>query len=220
MSIFYKITLGLFIAAAMLLLIYPQIDIQVEQLFYQPKIGFFLENKWWVQFFYNSVPFLLRCLGFGLILFFILINVLKRKIFGMDNRKLLYLLLVLIVGPGLIVNAIFKDHFGRARPYQITEFGGNKTFSRALVIADQCDKNCSFPSGHAALGFYFIALALLCSRWQKTMFSLTILLGFLIGGARMIQGDHFLSDVVFSGLITFIVSYTLYYYIIVRKIKS
>jgi len=33
----------------------------------------------------------------------------------------------MIIGPGLLVNTVFKEHWGRARPSQVEEFGGQQT---------------------------------------------------------------------------------------------
>ena len=63
------------------------------------------------------------------------------------------------LGPGLVVNGILKEHWGRARPRDVTQFGGDRRFTPALVIADQCERNCSFSAGHPSAGFALAALA-------------------------------------------------------------
>jgi len=220
MDKFYKAIFIGFLLAASILLIYPQIDIQVAQLFYRPDAGFYLNQVAIIQFVYKAIPIFVYIFFAGFIFLFIGHNFLKYNPLKIGNRELIYLLAVLLIGPGLIVNMFFKDHFGRARPYQVVDFGGTKNFSRPLVIANQCIKNCSFPSGHAATGFYLIAIALLCQRRKKLMVSMAILFGFLVGLGRMMQGGHFLSDIVFSGLIVFTVSYTFYYLMILPSIET
>ena len=74
-------------------------------------------------------------------------------------RRWLFLLLTLIIGPGLITNTLLKDNWGRARPHQITEFGGRAQFTPAFVITNQCVRNCSFTSGDSSFGFWFHTLA-------------------------------------------------------------
>ena len=75
------------------------------------------------------------------------------------TSSIFFLVVTLIIGPGIIVNYILKDNFGRARPKDIIEFHGTKNFTKIFMISNQCTKNCSFPSGHAAIGFYFTAFA-------------------------------------------------------------
>ena len=67
----------------------------------------------------------------------------------LDNRKIIFLLLTLALGPGLLVNGFLKSHWGRARPSEVSTFGGRQSFSPAYVIAHQCRHNCSFVSGDA-----------------------------------------------------------------------
>ena len=56
----------------------------------------------------------------------------RRPVAGLDAKAWLFLFLGLLVGPGLVVNGILKDHWGRARPAEIIEFGGTAHFSPAF----------------------------------------------------------------------------------------
>ena len=104
--------------------------------------------------------------------------------------------MVLLLGPGLMVNEVLKGHSGRARPMTVTQFEGDRQFTPAFAAADQCDHNCSFVSGHAGMGFFLIALAWVFRdrRWLWA----GIALGALVGLGRVVQGAHFLSDIVFA----------------------
>ena len=74
----------------------------------------------------------------------------------------LYLGLCLLVGPGLVTHGMFKMPFGRPRPMQMTEFGGDKTFKPAFVPSGQCPWGCSFVSGESSSTFIpFFAAAVL-----------------------------------------------------------
>ncbi|OYW12825.1 MAG: hypothetical protein B7Z55_17950, partial [Planctomycetales bacterium 12-60-4] len=44
-------------------------------------------------------------------------------------RAGLFLMLVFAVGPGLIINTAFKQHWGRPRPHQLAQFGGEHEFA-------------------------------------------------------------------------------------------
>jgi len=112
------------------------------------------------------------------------------------RRGLLFLFLVMAVGPGLLVNEVFKAESGRPRPSQVQEFEGTRDFVAAFEPSDQCDSNCSFVSGHAAMGFFFLAFAwvLRDRRWLYW----GALIGLLVGLGRVMQGAHFLSDVLFG----------------------
>ncbi|MFM1817914.1 MAG: hypothetical protein RL364_774 [Pseudomonadota bacterium] len=114
-------------------------------------------------------------------------------------RRALAWLLVLLIGVGAVVHEGLKNQVGRPRPHQVQEMGGVSPFVPALQLSTHCDRNCSFVSGHAAIGFCLKAFGMWAAparrrRWW--MFGL--LAGSGIGFVRMAQGGHFLSDVLFS----------------------
>jgi lipid A 4'-phosphatase len=126
------------------------------------------------------------------------------------------LLLTIIVGPGLLVNAIFKENWGRPRPRQTVELGGTMAYQPPLKPAfDQNGK--SFPCGHCAAAFSLLALWFLFRR-RRALASISVIgvliLGALVGVARMAAGGHFLSDVVWAALLTFFAAWLSYYWII------
>lgn len=118
----------------------------------------------------------------------------------------LYLGLCLIVGPGLVVNTTFKDNFGRPRPRDTVNFGGEHAFHP--VGTPGADRSCkSFPSGHASMGFLLGVPALLAGTRRKFWFRAWVVLGISagigIGLVRIAQGGHWLSDVLWSGLFVY-----------------
>ncbi|MBU0501084.1 MAG: phosphatase PAP2 family protein [Gammaproteobacteria bacterium] len=172
-------------------LIWPGLDPAVSAWFYRVEGGFFLSSNGLVQFSYQlfaRIHFLVAPL-----LLLLLVSAFYCK--G-RTKPILYLLAVLIVGPGLLVNEVLKAESGRARPLQTERFGGEKAFTPPFVSASQCKDNCSFVSGHAAMGFFFLALAWVFGK--RRWLVLGIVLGSLVGLGRILQGGHFLSDVVFA----------------------
>jgi lipid A 4'-phosphatase len=61
------------------------------------------------------------------------------------------------------------------------------------------------------VGFYFIAFALAFPRRRWRWLGLGLGLGAAIGLVRILQGGHFLSDVVFSGVVNAMVFVLLYW---------
>lgn len=136
----------------------------------------------------------------------------RDKILGLKKKAYLYLILAMLLGPLLVVNGLMKEFSGRARPRHVVEFAGNKTFTPAFIISDQCKKNCSFVSGHASAGFYFVALSLLFTgNRRRIIFWSAVAAGGFIGLVRIIQGGHFLSDVIFSFVFVYLTSLLLHY---------
>jgi lipid A 4'-phosphatase len=196
------------VLAAALFLIFPGIDLWAGGLFYRPGAGFFLASWGPVRAIYAAVPYITDAVVLGVPALYALALWRGRPMWRLDGRGAAFLLLALALGPGLLINTVLKDHWGRARPIQVTEFGGTQRFTPAPLPADQCARNCSFPAGHPAMGFYFVAFALLARDRgrRRAAAAAAVAAGTLIGVARMAQGGHFLSDVVFSGLLVCAVS--------------
>ena len=200
------IDLLLLAAIGALLVAFPQIDIAIAGLFYDPFDGFYLRENPLVRLVFHGVPWITRSVVVGLVLFLLAAWTVWRRheFFSRQRRAALYLLLVMIIGPGLLVNTLFKDQWGRARPSQIEEFGGSKQFTRAAIPADQCEKNCSFVSGHASVGFFFLAFAFVWPRRRVLWLAAGTGLGLGIGLVRILQGGHFFSDVIFCGIVVYL----------------
>lgn len=187
------------LACGLLFSLWPQLDLIVSARFQDPDGIFAGERNAFVMALYRGVPMMSRAVIIGLFIA-LFAYFLQRGEHGLRRRiQVGYLIAALVLGPGLLIDVVLKDFWGRARPYKVVEFGGSATFTPALVPTNQCDSNCSFVSGHASAGFYAVALGFLggaATRRRWTLIGLA--LGGVFGFARITQGGHFLSDVVFS----------------------
>lgn len=115
------------------------------------------------------------------------------------QRPMIFLLLSLLIGPGFLMNYL-KDEVSRPRPKQLIEFGGKLNYVPALNYYNECPKKCrSFPSGHAAGAFWWSALAwIFAKRYRARIRTIALAIGITTSVARMLQGAHFLSDVIFA----------------------
>jgi len=139
----------------------------------------------------------------------------RRWLFGLDRKAIVFLVAVAVVGPALLVNGILKEHWGRARPYQTVDFGGDKAFTPPLVPADQCARNCSFVSGEVAYGFFFAALGFLAvPPMRRRVFAAAIGFGTAIAVIRVAQGGHWLSDAYFAAVFTVAIAWLLHHWIV------
>ncbi len=194
---------------ALLFVLAPGIDLWFSAVFYGEPGGFYLQNAWWVRFLYKLVAPVTVVIGIGL-LALLAHNLIRRHAVGpFTTRAVLFLIAALAIGPGLVVNTVFKDQWGRARPRDIIEFGGVKEFTPAFALSDQCDRNCSFVSGHSSVPFALIAFGFVLRRRRRAILAGATLFGGLVGLGRIIQGAHFLSDVIFSGIFVFVIAYLL-----------
>ena len=207
-----------FAAALALFLLLPQLDLWVSGLFYARGRGFVLESWPPVILVYRAVPWVawgivLVTAGAGIWLFLF-----SRPLWRFDRKALLFVAFSTVLGPGFLANTVLKDHWGRARPVQIEAFGGPHRFTPAPLPAAECARNCSFVSGHAALGFSLVAFAFLLQPGppRRRGIGAALAVGGVVGLVRIAQGAHFLSDVVFAGLLVFGTTALLYWWIVER----
>jgi lipid A 4'-phosphatase len=132
------------------------------------------------------------------------------------RRHGIFLLLSVVVGPGLLVNTVFKDHWNRPRPRDVVEFGGPLHYRPAPLPGGE--GGASFPCGHCSVGFLFAAGWWMWRRRRPARawgsLALGLIAGFALGLGRMAAGGHFLSDVIWSALLALGVAHVLYHYVL------
>ncbi len=182
---------------------FSPLDLAISRFFYNPE----LTDPWpiaassWARFFYRAAPVLTILLG-GAGLGMILAGSLRKE-WRAYRLCGLCVFLLLALGPGLVVNAVFKDYAGRSRPRQLVEFGGTQSYEPPLLFNGGEGK--SFPCGHCSVGFAFGIFALFFWRKQRklawTLVVFSLLLGSAMGLGRIAAGAHFFSDVLWAGLL-------------------
>ncbi|MDR0564268.1 MAG: phosphatase PAP2 family protein [Azoarcus sp.] len=188
------------LAAAGVFVLWPEFDLFFSGLFFRPETQDFAgSHNAFVLAIYKNIPVFSKIFIVCAVLAFIGSLFLRGPKARLWRVRTGFLALALAIAPGLIVDVGLKNHIGRARPWQVAEFGGKAQFTPAFFPSDQCKKNCSFVSGHASAGFFFAAFGFLggiAARRRWTFAS--IALGAIFGLGRISQGGHFLSDIVFA----------------------
>ncbi len=214
------LTLGLLLATALVFAIWPQLDPAIARLFYRgPR--FYAENP--------ALRALRKVLYYGPIAIFlpaILIWLTARLGFRVraqyvpHGRTVVFLLVSLLLTPGLIVNVILKEHSGRPRPSQVADFGGKAQFRPWYSFDGACKSNCSFVSGEAATAAALVAPAsLVPAPWRAPAIAGAIIVAVATGLLRMAFGGHFASDILFAILLT-ILSVQLLYRVLIGSRRS
>ncbi len=124
----------------------------------------------------------------------------------LPGRACIFLLSTMALAPGLFVNTLVKDNWGRPRPIDIPQFGGDEPFVPWWDPRGVCPKNCSFVAGDPSGAFWTLAPAVLAPpAWRGIATAAALTFGAAIGVLRISAGAHFFSDVVFSGVFTFLI---------------
>lgn len=129
-------------------------------------------------------------------------------------RPGLFLVVLLAFGPGLLVNSVFKEYWGRPRPREIVQFGGTKAFLHPWQKG-AAHKGRSFPSGHSSAAFYMTAPYFVYRRKNRKAARLWLIgglgFGLVMSIARIAQGGHFFSDNLWAWGMVHLLAVMLYY---------
>lgn len=179
---------------------FPELDLAVA--------GWFARDHWQAVFAADSLlvdlPYLgIPLLGRALLLALLALNAAAWLVRWPRLRRqrplFAFLLAGLLIGPGLVVDAGFKNHFGRARPAQVEAFGGPRQFTPAFVPAGECARNCSFVSGHVATAAFAMVFGWFGGpRTRRRWLLVSLAAAGYLGLVRMATGSHFLSDCLFA----------------------
>lgn len=176
------------------------LDLWLSSHFFVPGEGWVYRNvhPWRFLYDYGPLPAILLAIGALVVL---LLSFWVRKL-ASYRKAVLFFVLLMLIGPGLVINVIFKDHWGRPRPKYVQEFSGPNPFHQVWQKG-VAGNGHSFPSGHASMGFFLMApyfvLRRTSKKWAYRFLATGICWGLIIGFARVVQGGHFASDVVWAG---------------------
>ena len=177
------------------------LDIYISSLFYYGDSQFIIQS-----YYTTSIIFRKILLPFLLIYIFILPMIsrfkLIKKIFfnyQFSLREIIFIWISGLTTLVLFINIIFKDMWGRVRPNDILNFGGENNFTPWYKFGDSCVSNCSFVSGDASVGFMLIVFYFVI---KKNIYCyLALLFGTSLGFIRIMAGGHFFSDIIFAQLV-------------------
>ncbi len=211
------IIIGILIAIPFCL--WPQLDLAITHwLAFVPDIGFVYKNAAAVLGLYTGVRIVTAALVAGFLLLLLWrrfkadapLPLLRKS--APPSRSIFYLMLVMAIGPGMVVHWGFKEEFDRPRPRQVLEFGGTLAYApppfTPAYWQSRPTEGRSFPSGHAAMGYYLMAFAFVAQARRAKILWLGggTVAGLIVGMGRILQGGHWASDILFSGVVVLFVS--------------
>jgi membrane-associated PAP2 superfamily phosphatase len=192
--------------------IYPQLDLDFAALFYDARTRVFESSVLpWVLRSRDAAQYLIAALAAPAFLAVLGKVMLPRWRMLIPGRAALFLILTLALAPGVVANLIFKEHWGRSRPIDVVQFNGGDPFTPWWDPRGVCPNNCSFIAGEPSGAFWtFAPAALTPAPWRALAYVGTLVFGTAIGLVRMSGGGHFFTDVVFAGVFTFLVVWTMH----------
>ena len=209
------IALAIAVVAGLAFGLYPELDLRVAGYFY----GFEdpAHNKFALRLYRPLMQARNAGLWIGALLVapavaaLVIKLIFPRRKLPMSGRTVVFLIATMILAPGLMANVLLKDHWGRSRPIDVTQFGGTEHFAPWWDPRGDCPSNCSFVSGDVTGAFWTLAPAALAPpHWRAIAYGAALALGTLMAVLRVMAGAHFPSDVIFAGVFTFLIIWVVY----------
>ena len=192
-------------------LIFPAVDLWVSGLFYSDEAGFWAQSDPFLRRLRYLGPYLVRIIAIASGAVLVLKILLPGRRPLVPLRAPLFLLTTLILGPGVLVNLILKNNWGRPRPVMVDQFGGDLPYQLVWWPTNLCDTNCSFVSGEASAGIWLLAAVFLApAAWRFALSCFVLPLVFVLSVNRIAFGGHFLSDTMISWGLTLLVILGMY----------
>jgi membrane-associated PAP2 superfamily phosphatase len=200
------VALAIAVVVGLLFGLYPRFDLDISALFFDPHVqGFKVNAQPWVMNSRDAARWLIVLVVAPAFLAIIGKLVIPGRRMLIGARAALFLVLTLAFAPGILTNVVLKDHWGRSRPIDVTEFGGTDRFTPWWDPRGECPGNCSFVAGEPSGAFWTLAPAALAPpQWRLLANGAALAFGVAIGVLRIAGGGHFFTDVAFSGVFTFL----------------
>src|ERR1700753_1968531 len=212
---------GLFIALALMLVIellfgiYPELDLKLAALFYDPSTQSFpLKLDTAATIARNVAMWIAWGLALPAVVALVAKLIRPARPLMMSGLTLVFLLVTLMLSAGVLTNFSFKAFWGRPRPVMVAQFNGPQQFVPWWDPHGACQKNCSFFSGEGATAFWpYAPAALTPPPWRPLAYASATLFGIVTSVLRMAFGGHFFTDVAAAGLVTVLLIWLAHGYI-------
>jgi|RhiMethySRZTD1v2_1073278.scaffolds.fasta_scaffold789777_2 lipid A 4'-phosphatase len=200
------IALGIAAVTGIVFAIWPQLDLAISGLFYDTVTRRWHPLDGHLGVLRNVAAWIIALVAAPAFIALAVKLILPRRPMWLPGRAVVLMISTLALGPGLAVNVILKDNSGRPRPLYVTEFGGSSKFRPWWDMRGDCVKNCSFVGGESSGAFWTMAPAAVTPpQWRLAAYSAALAFGAVVGVMRMSAAGHFLTDVVFGGVVVFLI---------------
>jgi len=200
----FYLSLFVFLSLVIFLSVGQSLDIYLSSLFYYGEGQFLLQSYYNITIFFRKIilPLIIIYLFIlPIVSFFLPIKNIYMK-YKFSFKEIIFLWISGVFNLWIIVNLFLKNIWGRARPGDILQLGGKESFSPWYQITDACNSNCSFVSGDAAVGFSIVVFYFLTKK--EIYFWISLFFGFSLGLIRVMEGGHFVSDIVMAATILYL----------------
>jgi lipid A 4'-phosphatase len=200
------VALAIGFAVGLICAVDPQLDLDIAAISFDSSRHLFgVNGQLWVQHTREAARIAITLLVLPAFLAIALKLIFPRRPMLIEARAAIFLIATLALGPGILTNLLLKDHWGRPRPIDLQEFGGDYRFKPWWDPRGDCPNNCSFIAGEPSGAFWTLAPAALAPPpLEPLAYGTALAFGIGVGAMRIAAGAHFFSDVVFAGVLTYL----------------
>jgi len=201
------VVLAIAVAVGVAFGIYPQLDLDIAAWFFDSERHWFIfDEQPWQQPARDTARWLITALAAPAAFAILGKLIMPNRRMLISGRATVFIAVTLALAPGVLAHSILKEHWGRSRPIDVTEFGGTDRFTAWWDPRGRCPSNCSFVAGEPSAAFWTLAPAALAPpQWRPLAYAAALAFGVTVGVMRVASGSHFFSDVVFAGVLMFLV---------------
>lgn len=201
------ITLAIAVLVGLLFGIFPGLDISISAPFYDPvKKDFLLHWSPTLMFLRDAAMWIVTALAAPAFIALVVKILHPRSRLLIAGRAMVFLIATIAIAPGLVTNVLLKDNWPRSRPVDVPQFNGQEPFTAWWDPRGICHNNCSFIGGESSGAFWTLAPAALTPpSWRPLAYAAALLFGAGVGMLRVSFGAHFFTDIVFSGIFTYLI---------------
>lgn len=133
-----------------------------------------------------------------------------------SRRQLAWAGAAFYMGSGPLLVGVLKHLTAMPRPFNLAMFGGVESMPTYFWAHSWAEAGNALPSAHAASGFvllslFFVGVLIGCRKLAAWGFVLGLSAGLVFGFLRIMQGYHFLSQVLASGAVLGLYGCVLFY---------
>ena len=117
------------------------------------------------------------------------------------QQRLFWAFMLMLISTTAV--SILKSYSMHGCPNDLTQYGGDLPYLQLFdALPNGVSMGKCFPGGHASGGFalmaFYFAFSDVQPKFAKSMLLISITLGFVMGWAQMMRGEHFLSHNLWS----------------------
>lgn len=215
----------LFVCALFLMVIYPKTGLDerlIRPYFNSENQHFNLKHDWFLEkVLHTGLKYALILVAISTLLASIIGNIFKPL--KPYRQRLLWVFVIMLVSTSLV--SLLKHYSIHGCPSDLIQYGGNLAYLQLFdTLPEGAEMGNCFPGGHASGGFALMAFYFgfrdVNPKFAQMVLMFSVMLGFVMGWAQMMRGEHFLSHNLWSAWVVWAVCVVCQPLLFIQQLKE